>query len=83
MRIGEFKLLHNITHHHIGGSGCKSKHIHPRKILTNVGYLKKRRTEIVAPLRNAVRFVDHNQAQRHHAKLVDKRFGGEPFRRHV
>ena len=57
----ESKLLLDILHHLRCGCGSECQHRHTRQQLPDFGYLKIRRTEVVAPLRNAVRLVDGEQ----------------------
>ena len=52
-------------------------------IRSNVGNLQIGRTEVVAPLRDAVRLVDGQQADFHSAQGLDKLVGLKTFRRDI
>ena len=66
------------------GRERQHRHVVGRKQLPNPRYPKVGRTEIVAPLRDAMSLVHHNHAQLLHAlELGDEEIGGEAFGRDV
>ena len=55
----------NIVDHFRSGRGCESEHRHIGEEWAHFGNLQIMRTEVVAPLRDAVGFVDCEQADLH------------------
>ena len=59
------KLALHVGNHRRGGRGGQQQHLRDGELALVVGQLEVVRAKIVAPLGDAVRFIDHQQGDRH------------------
>ena len=70
--LAELQLIHDVGDHCRGCRGGQSQHGNIRKELAYLRDAQKRRPEVVAPLRDAVRLVDNDKANRHVLEAVEE-----------
>ena len=83
VRLGEFQMEHDVLGHGARRRGRQRQHRDARQPLAQLGDPQVGGAEVVAPLRDAVRFVDGQQRHGHPHDPQTEGFRGQPFGRHV
>jgi hypothetical protein len=74
------QLLADVLDHILGGGGGQRQHRRAAQRLNRRRHLDVGRPEVVAPLRDAVRLVDHHQVHLHLPQQVDELGHRQPLR---
>ena len=83
LRSFQPQLLNDLLARWLVGSCRACQPWHQRKLLMQLVELNVLRPKVVAPLRNAVRFINRKQRQLRAAQHAQKTLGHKPLRRHV
>src|SRR5215469_2142931 len=83
VRIVELQLSQDVMAHALRGAGGKSGDRTIRKVFSQAAELTVLGTELVAPLGNAVCFVDGEESQRHPARPADRVRASQPLGRKI
>ena len=83
VRLGEFEVAHDVLGHQFRGRGGERQHGDSGELFAQFGDAQVRGAEVVAPLRDAVGFVNGQKRDVHPHDAQAERLGGQSFRRDV
>ena len=81
--IAQLKLLNDVVPHALRGARCKSSDRAVGKLLPQAAQLAVFRTKLVAPLRDAVRFVNGEEGDRYPPQPIQRVRARQAFRRKI